>query len=291
MLSILIPVYAYDCRKLVDTLLEQGRALALPFELLLFDDGSSEDIRLLHRPLVASPEVKYREMPQNIGRAAIRNELAAAAQYRYLLFLDCDSQVVKPDFLEAYVSQFRPDTVIYGGRCYAPRPPKDISCYLHWYFGCKREAQPAFMRRIKPYHGFMTNNFCMARSTFLDIGFDANIRQYGHEDTLFGWQLQQRGIPILHIDNPLQHDGLETADVFIRKQEQAVDNLRHLAQVYPGLDTKLLKTAALLQRYHLSDSIYWGLNKARNWLRAQLKAGQPKLFYLDLLKLYWLLRQ
>lgn len=291
MLSILIPVYAYDCRKLVIDLLEQGRALALPFELLLFDDGSSEETRQLHRPLASAPEVKYREMPQNIGRAAIRNELAAAAQCRYLLFLDCDSQVVKADFLETYVSQFRPDAVLYGGRCYAARPPQDVSCYLHWYYGCKREAQPAFMRRIKPYHGFMTNNFCMARSTFLDIGFDANIRQYGHEDTLFGWQLEQRGIPIIHIDNPLQHDGLETAEVFIHKQEQAVENLHLLAKSYPGLDTRLLHTAAWLQRYGLSTSLYWGLDKVKIWLRARLKTSQPKLFYLDLLKLCWLLRQ
>ncbi|MBK9012976.1 MAG: hypothetical protein IPM82_02230 [Saprospiraceae bacterium] len=66
----------------------------------------------------------------------------------------------------------------------------------------------------------MTNNFLIPRQLFLEIQFDETLRQYGHEDTLFGMELARRQVPIVHIDNPLEHIGLEPVDVFLRKTEQ-----------------------------------------------------------------------
>lgn len=76
MLSILIPIYQFDVRPLIIDLLLQAGELDIPYELLCFDDGSSEDIRALNRELVALPGVIYREMPQNMGRSRIRTNWA-----------------------------------------------------------------------------------------------------------------------------------------------------------------------------------------------------------------------
>jgi len=291
MLSVLIPVYNWDCRPLVTELLRQGRLLAAPFELVLFDDGSEDAIRALHRPLELEAEVNYQEMPNNLGRAAIRNALAEAARFPYLLFIDGDSTMVKADYLAAYLRHLKPGVVVYGGRSYSPKPPADARYYLHWHYGVRREAQPPERRARHPHRGFMTNNFCIPAAVFAPIGFDPAFRQYGHEDTVFGWALERAGAAVSHIDNPLQHDGLEPDDVFLRKQEQATDNLRALSARYPGLHTRLLAAAERLRRLGLGALMNAVLKALAPGLRRQLMSGKPYLINLDLLKLHWFLRR
>ncbi len=291
MLSVLIPVYNWDCRVLANELLRQGRLLAAPFELVLFDDGSEDAIRALHRPLELEAEVNYQEMPNNLGRAAIRNALAEAARFPYLLFIDGDSTIVKADYLAAYLRHLKPGVVVYGGRSYSPKPPADARYYLHWHYGVRREAQTPAHRARHPHRGFMTNNFCIPAEVFAPIGFDTAFRQYGHEDTVFGWALERAGAAVVHVDNPLQHDGLEPNEVFLRKQEQATDNLRELASRYPGLHTRLLETAGWVRLPGLRLLVNSVLRTSAPGLRRQLMSEKPNLINLDLLKLYWFLRR
>lgn len=288
MLSVLIPVYQWDCRQLVSELLRQGRQLACPFEIRLYDDGSVDGCRLLNRELSAQPEVVYWEAPANLGRAGIRNKLAAEALYEWLLFIDADSGVVRDDFLAVYVSYARSPGIICGGRVYAARPPADRSHYLHWLFGRRRESYGAGRRRRDPLLGFMTNNYMIARSLQQSFPFHASLRTYGHEDTLLGAQLKQAGISICHIDNPLRHEGLETADVFLQKQQAAIRNLCELSQSHPSLNTRLLFAVRLLQRLGLLSPGYYLLRPLAGWLSRRLQQQPGTLLWLDLLKIYWL---
>ena len=41
MLSVLIPIYNYDCRRLINSLSAQAENLDVEYEILAFDDGSS----------------------------------------------------------------------------------------------------------------------------------------------------------------------------------------------------------------------------------------------------------
>ena len=161
-----------------------------------------------------------KELSSNQGRSRIRNLLADAAKGQYLLFLDCDSKVVKADYLATYVSALHPDTLLYGGRCYLPTPPADQRYYLHWYYGIHREQQSAEQRQKQPYHSFMTNNFLIPTKQFMAIRFDESLKQYGHEDTLFGMELKNRQVPIVHMDNPLEHTGIEVAEIFLDKTKR-----------------------------------------------------------------------
>jgi glycosyltransferase involved in cell wall biosynthesis len=285
MLSILIPIYAFDVRPLVGELHRQCEVVGLAYEIVCFDDGSPESFRRLNREIDGLSHVIYREMPQNLGRSGIRNRLAEAAQYDYLIFMDCDSGVVRDDYIRFYAVALRPDTLLYGGRVYAETPPADPGLYLHWLYGSKREQIQARVRQRTPYHAFMTNNFLIPRDIFLQIRFDERLRQYGHEDTLFGRQLEKRGVPIVHFHNPLEHLGLEPAPVFLEKSARAIENLAFLLQAGEPVETKLTVVYNWLEKKGLAGMVARLGAPLLPLLRRQLLSRRPSLGLFDMMKL------
>lgn len=285
MLSILIPVYNYDLRPLVRDLLVEVPLLSVPVEIILLDDGSELRFREKNRELLTWNGVIYEELPQNVGRARIRNLLAQKARYDYLLFMDADSRVVLPDYLRNYLQHLEVNTVICGGRVYQEQPPADEIFHLHWKVGKNREESTAARRQQKPYLAFMTNNYLLPKSLQLSIPFEERLRQYGHEDTLLGWQLRKAGIRMLHINNPLEHIGLEKDSIFLEKIKKSIQNLLILKKIHPGMQTRLLQVARLARVTGL-DRFFLPVfrRKADQWL-AQLKQAQPNLLFFDLWKL------
>ncbi|MCC6726469.1 MAG: hypothetical protein IT258_18350, partial [Saprospiraceae bacterium] len=151
----------------------------------------------------------------------------------------------------------------------------------HWYYGRYREQTTAAARSRSPYHGFMTNNFLISKSIFLSILFDETLRQYGHEDTLFGMKLAERKVPILHIDNPLEHIGLESTEVFLQKTRQGLENLVKLRAEGKPIDTKLTKAFDFLEKWQLSVF----LPAFERFLFVKLRNGSLNLRLFDLYKL------
>ena len=236
MLSILIPSFNVDVTTLVGHLLDQGRALSIPFEVVIMDDASTDmEVRKHNELLSKEDEVKFVQQTVNQGRSKIRNLLVACAAYDNLLLMDCDAGVASDQYLANYMTWLNehPELparyVISGGVCYrAEKPPKDR--LLRWKYGVKREVRSAEIRNRQPYRSFTPFNILTTKETFVDNGFDESLTTYGYEDTLWGYQLQQKQIPLIHIDNPLYHDGLDTNEEFLRKTRQAVENLYRLMQ-------------------------------------------------------------
>jgi glycosyltransferase involved in cell wall biosynthesis len=285
-LSILIPIYNYDVRPLVEALQQQAARTDWPVEILCWDDASEPPFRALNAVLGALNGVTYQLMTENMGRSRIRNRLAAAAQYDYLLFMDGDSEVAREDYLERYLSCCSPERLLYGGRIYQTEPPQANNLQLHWHYGRQREVQMVEERQKQPYHSFMTNNFLLPRTLFEPIRFDERLLQYGHEDTLFGLELRKREIPILHLDNPLIHAGLEPAPVFLRKSVKAIENLAFLYQEGSLRETRLLRVYERLLKWKLIRPLGWGLRLALPVLKEYLlNTNTPNLKIFDLYKL------
>lgn len=285
MLSILIPIYNFDVRALVNELSRQSAGLPLPAEILCFDDGSEERWKALNREVSRLPSVRYRELPANLGRSRIRNALADAARGSYLLFLDCDSEVPDGAYLERYARELDGRSLLYGGRAYREEPPADPQLFLHWLYGSRREQMPPSRRCEQPYHHFMTNNFLIPAAVFQEIRFDERLRHYGHEDTLFGMQLRNRGVPIRHLDNPLLHIGLEPAAVFLEKTRAGVRNLAFLYHSEAGIETRLSLFYEKLKRAGALRPARAFLSLLRPLLLRNLLSPGPRLFFFDLYKL------
>ncbi len=285
MLSILVPIFNFDVRPLVYDLYSQCEEAGIAYEIICFDDGSTPDFRQKNKEIWKRPNVIYRELPQNLGRSAIRNALGKAARFDYLLFMDCDSRVVSPNFIQSYLQHTAPEHLVYGGRCYSETPPADPSLRFHWHYGKEREQSTADARSRSPYHSFMTNNFLIPKHLFLNILFDETLKQYGHEDTLFGLELANKQVPILHIDNPLEHIGLEPVEVFLRKTEQGIENLVRLNRAGKRIETKLLKTLDTVKKWGLTTPIRWAFSHFKTLIVRQLNSEKPSLLLFDFYKL------
>ena len=283
-LSILIPIFNYDVRQLVKTLYEQGNQYNLAFEILCYDDASLENFIIINRELSILPKVKFRELPENLGRAKIRNLMARDAAFENLLFLDCDSGIDNSLFLKTY-SDFFANPVVVGGRIYSELPPKNRDFILHWLAGKKKEERNAEDRTKDPYANFMFNNIQIQKGTFAKIQLDENILGYGHEDSKFSYLLKENKISILHINNPVIHVGLDDNKAFINKTKDAVPNLNILIKQGYGTDTKLYKYYLILRKLGILKFFNRIVSYFNTIIQQNLHSSNPSLFFLDLYKL------
>ena len=227
MISVCIPIYNFDVRPLVADLVKQMDKLAAGCEIICIDDASDDDFKNINGNF-CDKHGKYIQLYENVGRAQIRNLFGPYAKNDYLLFLDCDSLVDRPDFIETYLKCLKDEPlVVCGGRTY-PREKPESHFMLRWKYGWKREIKSVKYRRKKPHISFQTNNFLIHKQLILKVPFDGSITHYGHEDTLFGFMLKNYGVPIVHIDNPVLNGEIETNSEFLSKSEEAVGNLAYM---------------------------------------------------------------
>ena len=234
MLSILIPIYNYNAVELVQQLYNQVVKAEIPFEILLLDDNSDHTCKHENVVLRSLPNTTLFELPTKVGRAIARNYLAGQAKYDYLLFLDCDSEPIDDEFIARYIPYCKGKRIVVcGGTAYKQQKPQTDS-YLRWIYGVCCETKSAKQRNKAPNSQFSTFNFLISRELFLTIRFNELLRNYGHEDTLFGLELQKQNYIVTHIDNPLYHTGIDTNTVYLEKTRQGVENLKILLEKYPN---------------------------------------------------------
>lgn len=295
MISILIPVYNFKIVSLVTELQRQVSLESIPYEIIVMDDCSSELLRDQNKDVASLPGVKFIELGENIGRSRIRNKLASMACYSTLLFMDCDSEVPDPHYIHNYLPYCGKDMVVCGGRVYTPEAPEEPEHILRWLYGISREQIPASVRGRQPYRGFMTANFMISKMVLSQIGFDESIIQYGHEDTLFGFALRKKKIPVVHIQNPLVHIGLEIAREFLRKTGESVANLLSLVEqgkidLQDCQDIRLLRAYEMLRRMRIVRLYLRVYQQLERGVMQNLLGTNPSLKAFDLYKLFLLSR-
>lgn len=293
MLSVLIPIYNFDVRDLVWELHNQALRAEVDFEIILLDDGSEEEFKSINSVLASLSNVTYQEEAINLGRSKIRNKLAKLAKYESLLFMDCDSKITGPHYIENYIKLCGKYPILCGGTTYSTLKTISTTQKLHWLHGLKREQWPAKVRNQEPNKSFHTNNFFIEKSLLQSIGFNEKMVGYGHEDTLFGLELQKRNVTITHIDNPVLHLGLESNEEFLRKTREGIKNLKRIVRIN-GDDTKLSNTITLLTYYNklrtfkLTRPVEFLYKRYEHILRKNLLSDKPNLFVFDLYKLGYL---
>ena len=293
MLSILIPVYNYNAVDLVKKLHEQASTAGIPFEILLLDDNSDDNCKRDNLVLRDFPNTTLFELPTKAGRSIARNYLAGQAKYDYLLFMDCDSKPVDDEYIARYLPYCKgKEIVVCGGTAYEKHKP-DRDYYLRWVYGTHCETKSAHRRNQSPNSRFSTFNFLIAKELFLSIRFNELLRNYGHEDTLFGLELQKNNYIVTHIDNPLYHIGIDTNEVYLEKTRQGVENLKILMEQYPDKeqlihDIRLLKYYMFLEKTHTTAIFFFKFRIFRKMMLANFNSRFPNLTLFNLYKLGYL---
>ncbi|MDO5761001.1 MAG: glycosyltransferase family A protein [Bacteroidota bacterium] len=282
MISILIPIYNYEVGRVAKDLLQQCQALGKEYEIILADDGSTnEDIRKKNKTLLATINVNYIEVKNNIGRSKIRNFLAKESKGDMLLFLDCDSGVVRKDFVSKYLYCSKDYDVVSGGTIYCEKEKVSPQYLLHWTSGKEREEGKKH---------FTTNNFLIKKEVFEKVCFDESIKGYGHEDTILGEEMREKGYRIGHIDNPVEHLGLKTNDKFISDISNASKNLALLykqEKYKPYLENiTLIKAYKKIRNIHCNKIFLFCFKVLKPFIFNNLKGKRPNIKLLDMVKLY-----
>lgn len=290
MISICIPIYNFDCTDLIKSLYNQIENKKVQVEIILMDDGSNENQRKKLENI--DKYCRFYALEQNVGRAKIRNLLAKKATHQNLLFIDGDSAIISDNFIANYLKiiENQPNIqVICGGSIYQTKPPsKDF--LLRWEYSRKREGKTAKQLKEQPYKSFTTNNFIIKKALFQSIQFDERIDGYGHEDTLLGFRLMELNSRILHVNNPVLNQDLDTNSQFLNKTEESINNLIEIDQFLGG-NKAFRSLVPLLKTYHKLKSMgfSWMLTFARKLfytqIRLSLEKGEVNLFFFDLYRL------
>ena len=290
MLSILIPVYNFNIVPLVTELHLLAVKADIPFEIIVLDDCSYELLRDQNKDVNSLPGVRFIELDKNIGRASIRNRLTELAAYPTLLFMDCDAGIPDDQYISRYLPYLDKQVVVCGGRIYREEQPEEPEYMLRWLYGIRREQTDAINRNKAPYRSFMTNNFLVSKALMQQIRFDESIIQYGHEDTLFGIELKKKSIPVIHVQNPLVHIGLEIASEFLRKSSEGIENLVRLVETgkigsTDFEDIRLLRAYIMLRKYRLVRIYHFLYNFISQIVMRNLHGVNPSMLAFDLYKL------
>jgi len=224
MLSILIPTYNYDVTTLITQLHIQLVKSNVTYEIICFDDGSISKNHEHNNSLNKLKNVIYKRQVKNVGLSENRNCLAKASSFKYLIFIDGDSLLPNKNFINNYVNHIQNDTeVIYGGRVHPEKVSPDRR--LRHKYGKLREDMLAIKRKKNTYKCLLFNNTLIQKELFNKITFDKVIVQYGHEDTLFAYNVQKLKANVQHIENPVIHGDVDLNEVFLKKMYHSIENL------------------------------------------------------------------
>ena len=283
MLSILIPIYNYDVTELVGCLQSSfsNKPSAFEYEILCYDDASdNKELHSINNKLNELDNVTYKVLDKNLGRSQIRNLLAKESKGDWLLFLDCDSLPCHKDFIANYLQQTNDADVVCGGTKYQDKSQISKEYLLHWKNGKKREENQKH---------FTTNNFLIKKDIFLNICFEQTLTGYGHEDTIFGQELQHNNYKIKHIDNAVYHLGLKNTDKFLSDTINATKNLRYLYDnpKYTNMtkNLKIVKAFETLKIFYLIGLFTFLCKLFLPLILKQLHSNNPNLHLLDIYKL------
>lgn len=285
MISILIPVYGESVDAQLANLASEVKGLDYPVEIIVCDDAS---------PKPAAPafsdykgvEFRFIQLQENLGRSRIRNYLAQEAKYNQLIFIDADCQPIHSKFINTYKLNFEEEIVLVGGQLFAEEEPTRIDNKLRWFYGSKVEARPLIERQKSPYKSFMANNFSISKALLKKYPFDENHTGYGHEDTLFGFQLRNNQVNVVHIKNPIRHLGNESNKVFLNKTVEGVHNLVRLYRE-GKIDNhvRLIKTFESLKLTGFMGLTRAIMNKRKDRYYQELLKGSGKLRKFSLFKM------
>ena len=289
-ISVLIPTYNQPCLELVSQLQAQLEQAAVPYEIIVADDGSTDE-RTVEANLGIATLVhcQYIIRKENAGRAVIRNFLAQEAQYDLLLFIDSDMSLVDDQYIRRYLAADC-DTVVDGGVRIVGDEDEWRGNLRHLYEKAEEPHHTAPERQRTPYQHLHTANLLIRRELMLKYPFDERFRHYGYEDVLLGKTLRRHRVAIKHIDNPLGFSTFETNADFVAKTEEGLRTLYEFREDLRGY-SRLLTLVSGIHIPLVKSMIRWMHRLAGPAVRRNLCSTHPRLFLFKLYKLGYYLCQ
>lgn len=291
MLSILIPTFNHLTTNLVKDLQLQCLESKIIFEIIIYDDASTDrKVSLENSKLNKLPNVYYKRNKINIGRSAIRNKLAAVSKYKWLLFIDADVIPKTKNFVKKYLDSINDNyEVISGGIAYSKKPKKKEQI-LRWKYGKKREYMPIIYRKNNPYLSLLSSNFLIKRKIILKNPFNEKISKIANEDSIFSYDLKSKKIQITHIDNQVLHENLENSTIFLEKTLRfAKSSLIFVeSNLIDKNYMKITRTYFILKKFKITPLLKYMYCYLGDCFKKHLRSKNPSLLIFDFYRLSYI---
>jgi hypothetical protein len=154
-------------------------------------------------------------------------------------------------------------------------------------YGKFREDLKVVRRNKNPYKCVLFNNTMVKKDLFDKIGFEKKITQYGHEDTVFAYNLSKIKASILHIDNPVLHNDVDLNSVFLSKTHKSIENLNLIYKtnlIEPNFVT-FLKVYNKLKKIKLNYLFALIYKLFKGFFTYNLTSKHPSLYVFELFRL------
>lgn len=237
-LSVLIPFFRDDPCQLLAALDEEAAALEGSVEVVVLDDGTG-DAELAARVEAQAQgmrlPVRFARLHANEGRSRGRNRLAGHARGGSFLFLDSDMRPDDRRFLQAWADLVaREDpAVAFGG--FSLKSAPDAPTYaVHRAMAARSECIPYTERARQPEKYVYTSNLLVRADAFAAEAFADDFKGWGWEDVEWAMRVARR-YPVVHVDNPATHLGLDTVERLAAKYEQSVENFARVVRRHPHI--------------------------------------------------------
>ncbi len=251
-LSVVIPTY--NRRAILRKTLLAYASQTLPaeqFELIVVDDGSSDDTVAMARAFKAPFTLRVHTQPHG-GANAARN-LAMRASEGELVLLTGDDMIPEPNFLEEHLKWHRlhpADTeAMLGYIDWSPEIP--VNRFMHYIVAPEGGQQFAF-HSIKDgqadFRMFYTSNVSVKRALLARQArlFDTDFVFPAYDDVEFGYRLAKQGLRLAFNARAItkHHHEIVPAS-FMRRQQMAGQMAVVLARKHPELDQLMLQIKEL----------------------------------------------
>ncbi len=183
------------------------------FELLVVDDGSTDDTQEVFARLPRDPRLSFKRMPGNRGQHVCRNDAIRRAAGRFVTFIDSDDFYL-PDRLRAFrkAAQRRPETGFWFSNAYVKR----YGAVIGTLFDPAREIPegkvPGYYAVGDEFLPYVTTNVAVRREAFDRFGLyreDLKIL----EDTELYARMLAGGLAVGAIKEPLAVRMLHEAQI------------------------------------------------------------------------------
>lgn len=222
-ISIIIPTF--NRSRILDATLAclVNQRTNYPFEIVVADDGSTEDVVTIVRKYETTLDIKYvRQKDYGYQLCAVRNLGMRTAKYDYLAILDCD-MAPNPMWVEAYMTLLSQDddialigprkyvdTTSYSAEHFLDSPnlietlPEVLSpdtvgrqqcgdISIDWRLDHFRQTEDLRLCDV-PFRFFSGGNVAFSRKWLSHAGcFDEDFTHWGGEDNEFGYRLYRAG--------------------------------------------------------------------------------------------------
>lgn len=237
-ISVLMPFLRDDPRDLLGLLDREAVALDGAVEIVLLDDGTGDvalTTALKAQIATLTLPIRLITLRANEGRSKGRNRLSQAARGGFLLFLDSDMRPDTDHFLTTWatIARNRNPTVVFGGFSLL-QAPTDARFAVHRSMAARSECVLADVRSLAPEKYVYTSNLLVRRDVFDTEAFDPAFTGWGWEDVEWAMRVSRRH-PVLHIDNPATHMGLDTVQALAGKYEQSAANFSRVVARHPDI--------------------------------------------------------